>query len=263
MCLVLLALGVTASAENGKPLPGRTLTERRPIQGKAVPAVQISPTVKASIERPDAELRTAAMRGLNSKDRGRLQRVVHQLRAGNHAAGQREWESFIRQRNTGSVPMDINALIQYVLRQSYLETNKDLQFYANKVRYFNELKKSIRAHLTDIREQYAEWTRGARKNGKDPDSTRPNTVLEPVLLTAGKLPLKLTYRRKTLRGSSEWEAYIEELEQQLSSAGDDAQLANLDLQSLLQKQQQTLQLMSQVSKQLHDTAMAIVRKLSG
>lgn len=46
-----------------------------------------------------------------------------------------------------------------------------------------------------------------------------------------------------------------------STIGDDAQLANIDLQNQLQKQQQTLQTMSNVSKMLHDTAMAIIRKV--
>lgn len=40
----------------------------------------------------------------------------------------------------------------------------------------------------------------------------------------------------------------------LDSLGDDMQLANVDRQNILQKQQQTLQLMSNVSKMLHDTA---------
>ena len=42
---------------------------------------------------------------------------------------------------------------------------------------------------------------------------------------------------------------------------DDAQLPNIDLQNMLQKQQQTLQTMSNVSKMLHDTAMAVVSKV--
>jgi hypothetical protein len=44
---------------------------------------------------------------------------------------------------------------------------------------------------------------------------------------------------------------------------DDAQLANVELQSILQKQQQTLQMMSNISKMLHDTAMAVIRKIGG
>jgi len=51
------------------------------------------------------------------------------------------------------------------------------------------------------------------------------------------------------------------LEESLSTSGDDAQLANIDLQNQLQKQQQTIQTMSNVSKMLHDTAMATIRKI--
>jgi len=51
------------------------------------------------------------------------------------------------------------------------------------------------------------------------------------------------------------------LEQKLQTVGDDAQLANIDLQNSLQKQQQTLQTMSNVSKMLHDTAMSVIRNM--
>jgi hypothetical protein len=40
-------------------------------------------------------------------------------------------------------------------------------------------------------------------------------------------------------------------------------MANIDLQNALQKQQQTMQTMSNVSKMLHDTAMAVIRKIGG
>jgi hypothetical protein len=45
--------------------------------------------------------------------------------------------------------------------------------------------------------------------------------------------------------------------------GDDAQLANVDLQNVLQKTQQNLQMVSNISKMYHDTAMAIIRKMGG
>ena len=54
-----------------------------------------------------------------------------------------------------------------------------------------------------------------------------------------------------------------DLEEQLSATGDDAQLANVDLQNILQKQQQTMQMMSNIAKMLHDTAMAVIRKIGG
>jgi hypothetical protein len=44
---------------------------------------------------------------------------------------------------------------------------------------------------------------------------------------------------------------------------DDAQLSNVDLQKVLQKQEQVLQMMSNVSKMLYDTAMSVIRKIGG
>ena len=55
--------------------------------------------------------------------------------------------------------------------------------------------------------------------------------------------------------------YIEQLEENLQSVGEDAQLGNIDMQSTLEKQQQTIQMLSNVSKMLHDTSMAIIRKI--
>jgi hypothetical protein len=49
----------------------------------------------------------------------------------------------------------------------------------------------------------------------------------------------------------------------IGGSGDDAQLANIDLQNALQKQQQTLQTMSNVSKMLHDASLATIRKIGG
>ncbi len=64
-----------------------------------------------------------------------------------------------------------------------------------------------------------------------------------------------------LMTKAELETYIENKEERLNSVGDDAQLANVDLQNMLQKQQQTMQMMSNISKMLHDTAMAVIRKI--
>ena len=67
-----------------------------------------------------------------------------------------------------------------------------------------------------------------------------------------------TRSRKT---KADLQASIDEWEDQLASIGEDAQLANIDLQNALQQQQQTLQIIADVSKLLHDTAMATIRKI--
>ena len=66
---------------------------------------------------------------------------------------------------------------------------------------------------------------------------------------------------RTISTKAELQAYQEEVEDNLNTVGEDAQMANLDLQNALQKQQQTLQMMSNISKMLHDTAMSIIRKI--
>ncbi len=53
------------------------------------------------------------------------------------------------------------------------------------------------------------------------------------------------------------------LDEKLQTMGDDAQLANLDLQNILQKQQQILQMVSTISKLINDTMMAVIRKMGG
>jgi hypothetical protein len=59
------------------------------------------------------------------------------------------------------------------------------------------------------------------------------------------------------------DALLETWDEKLQEVGEDAQLANVDLPNMLQKQQQTLQMMSQISKMLHDTAMAVIRNIGG
>lgn len=51
------------------------------------------------------------------------------------------------------------------------------------------------------------------------------------------------------------------LYQEEGTSGDDSQLANIELQNMLQKQQQTIQMLSNVEKMMNDTAMAVIRKI--
>jgi hypothetical protein len=61
--------------------------------------------------------------------------------------------------------------------------------------------------------------------------------------------------------AEEIRSHVKDLAEPLSTIGDDAQLANIDLQNMLQKQQQTIQMLSNISKILHDTALAVIRKI--
>lgn len=49
----------------------------------------------------------------------------------------------------------------------------------------------------------------------------------------------------------------------VAQRGSDEQLANIDMQNVLQKQQQTIQMIGSISKTLSDTAMSVTRKIGG
>lgn len=84
---------------------------------------------------------------------------------------------------------------------------------------------------------------------------------ETITIRGHQIVTVLTVPDLDSASKEQLENYIADLKQQLSTVGDDAQLANIDLQNSLQKQQQTIQTMSNVSRMLHDTAMAIIRKI--
>lgn len=178
-----------------------------------------------------------------------------------------------REAKTGSV--DPNTLVVEVLRESYVQNTEDLRLYAERVRYFNESKKVVRGYLGALRQFKANVTSDAREASVD-------------LCRGDKKDLailaKLFRRHAHAYQVGEFEhsqciparmppagvntvallnATIARWEERLASIGDDAQLANVELQHVLQKQQQTLQMMSNVSKMLHDTAMSVIRKIGG
>ncbi|HEY7786442.1 MAG TPA: hypothetical protein VIB00_17055 [Pyrinomonadaceae bacterium] len=172
-------------------------------------------------------------------------------------------------------PVDVNALIQEVLRESYLQTTEDLRFYAEKVRYFNQRKKAIREYLSALREFKAKVMSATRERGVQlcPGNEKDVAILAELFdqnaqaYKVGEVEHELGIPDRVPQSGTKnmqvLENEIRRWEEKLATLGDDAQLANVDLQNVLQKQQQTLQMMSNISKMLHDTAMAVIRKMGG
>ncbi|MBN1960520.1 MAG: hypothetical protein JW841_06210 [Deltaproteobacteria bacterium] len=99
----------------------------------------------------------------------------------------------------------------------------------------------------------------------DPDSVRNNTPYEKTdndSAITESTENKEWKEGDPIKTKADLDAYLKSLEDELNTVGDDAQLSNVDLQNALQKQQQTLQLMSNISKMLSDTAASIIRKIS-
>jgi hypothetical protein len=156
---------------------------------------------------------------------------------------------------------DVNELVQFVLRESYLETTEDLRVYAQKVRYFNQLKKQIREELCRARQHLADHGEASSLDEIEP--WRKVRFTSSLVEDEHGCVQVETNDAGEATTAKELECYIERLELRLLSVGDDAQLANVDLQNVMQKQQQALQMLSNVSKMLHDNAMTIIRKIGG
>jgi len=200
--------------------------------------------------------------------RAELSSISSSLSSGETDQVQSQFANFIRSNNVHQY-QDVNALVQQVLRESYMQNTEDLRHYAEKVRSFNEQKALIRDYLSELRQHSTESREAAIAGGVTGDD------LETAGLTSGfsfsmsgdneaaAQALGLTGGLEgadTIQGVDD---LIAKWEDKLNTIGDDAQLANVDLQNMLQKQQQTLQMMSNISKALHDTAMAIIRKIGG
>lgn len=170
---------------------------------------------------------------------------------------------------------DVDALVQTVLRQSYLEATEDLRDYAEKVSTYNRQKKAVRAYLSALRKFKANVFAVARERGVDlcRANEKDVAILTEVLEKAatshnvGAIEYELCVPDRVpaaaVKNLDMLEAEIAHWEERLNTIGDDAQLANVDLQNMLQKQQQILQMMSNISKASHDTAMSIIRKIGG
>ncbi len=176
----------------------------------------------ASVSRGDA------IRGLSSESTAQFLTLARKIGGEpiNSARIKQQWQEFWTGVTLDGEAMDINALVAFVLREAYMEQNKDLKYYADKVRRANKKKEEIRNKLRSARNQLEALDKG----------TGASTT------------------RKSL------EREIKKWEDALAEDCNDARLANVELQNILQKQQQTLQMMSNISKMLHDTAMAIIRK---
>ncbi len=118
---------------------------------------------------------------------------------------------------------NINGYIMAVLLECYNAGQKDLLTEAQNLQALNRAKDGVRAQLASAR--------AANTSATDPGG-----------------------------GNSE---QVQDLEDQLTSMGDDAQLEQLNLQNLAQNQQQLLQMLSNFMKNTHDDSMAIIRHIGG
>lgn len=156
-----------------------------------------------------------------------------------------KWRAMLAGTNYNNI--DITSLVQWVLQESYQEQAEDLKEYADKVQYFNEAKKKIRDELDKV-----------RKTKIIPDAA-PLYKLN-ITTAKGPPPRILMMKAGLVKTDQERQDYVRYLESKVAQVDADGQLANVDMQNVLQKQQQIIQQISNLSKLLFDTAMDVSRK---
>ena len=173
------------------------------------------------------------------------------------------------------IPENTNALVQSVLREAYLEAAEDLRAYAEKVRELNRRKKALRGYFAALRTFKASVLSTAHERGVDLCRGNKNDMVMLAKVFAehahayhvGKVEFELCVPDRVppaaVKSVVLLDNEIARWDERLATTGDDAQLANIDLQNALQKQQQTFQMLSNIAKINHDTAMAVIRNLKG
>lgn len=145
---------------------------------------------------------------------------------------------------------DFSRAINDIGRQAKAAVDKIVKDARTRVAGMERTRKQLQAELARARTVAAQLREG--RQGLKVQQKRIET-------TAGRVVLKATGIQLTT--PEDVAKYLDEFEAVLSSVGEDAQLANIDLQNALQRQQQNLQLVSEVSRKLHDVAMSIIRKI--
>jgi hypothetical protein len=204
--------------------------------GKTAPSPTIGPspdTMQKSITQTGTSLKQIGVMIAEGKSMTEVQNV---------------WRTFVQHDNE----LNIDVAIQTILYEAKSEaagnvnsTKKQAQFYLN-------LKAAIRRELAQAREIYLQLQRSDvlprfyrkifNQNQKDSES---------ITITQGKI----------ITTNEDLIDYIHELEELLDEIGNDSQLADIDLQNALQRQQEMIKMLSNIEKALHDTATAIIKKI--
>lgn len=221
-------------------------------------AAELQPVRRPSLQSSSVTIsqENYLQRALSSRQREELASMGRVLaRNPSYASVQNEWIDFVSRFDGGGEPIDINAMLQFILRDSYSQIDKDIETYAEKVKYFNESKKKLREELAKARRQQSQPSIVTQPVERRSSAGELREISPPTTLPSA--PPRMT------SAASPTDAEILRLEAQLATVGNDEQLAKLALQKKLQMRQQALDTMSNVARQMYDAAMSIIKKIGG
>jgi hypothetical protein len=170
--------------------------------------------------------------------------------------------------------LDIEALAMLVMFDIWKSEEEDLREMVNEMQKMNEAKQNQREYLEHLKKQKNSTENKIREEYKTTTTiaTSQKRIAEPLLLkeTAKTSLLNIKYIRtpKLPLFKDPGQMSVNELEQAINTSTTNLkileeidQLNQLDLQDAMQKQAQLLQLMSNISKQTHDTLKGIIQNL--
>ena len=199
----------------------------------------------------------------------RYQTLVALAGKGDSPTLRTEWARVVA--DCESMSIDAAAMVEWVMREAFLEEQEALRVIAAKVRFYNELKRALGEELAAARAFLALQARVAEfaplsgaYHGATGSSRPVKFPTAPAFSpqTGRSVRWKLTPDTgRSLTTKKDLIAYVSFLERQLNSITEKAQLSSLELQNYTQQQQQTFQMMSNVSKALQDTAESIARNV--
>ncbi|MGA3160962.1 MAG: hypothetical protein ABSC77_07070 [Terracidiphilus sp.] len=168
---------------------------------------------------------------------------------------------------------DVDVVAFLVLTESAQQTQADQALHLQKLQEMNTIAQALNQYLKQVT-QAAEQLQP--KNGNDDNGqvvalnnkpcqtafcTSLSSRLESLNRASATLPHPLHLQAPANPTVAQLKALVNQMEGALNTVGDDSQLANVDLQNILQHQQQTLQTLSDIEKLMNDTAMSVIRHI--
>lgn len=159
----------------------------------------------------------------------------------------------------GTPQSDMDAYLFWLLLEAARGAQQDYDSLLAQKNLADSVLQQATALLARVRERLGK-DKPSRPHERPPRH-RPKTLFTKNLHFQYAAAPVLTYTAQDVAKASAQQ--LLDMESNLESVGDDAQLASVDLQNTLQKQQQLIQLLSNAAKTTHDTATAIIRKIGG
>lgn len=196
------------------------------------------------------------------------------------------WRAMVRRMPKGKRKAQAGRMVRQILGTARAALRRQVQTRTARVRFLNRKRNLLARKVRLNRRILKVWRkvlrrRKARRLGRWKPRTKLGRSIKKGL---GRLSRRS--RRSMSGGSvqaevqkalgiptkvppdgctkpSDLDRMLRKMEEELNTIGDDVRRANYDMQKTLEKQQNALRMMSQISKMLHDTAMAVIRKFGG